>query len=69
MWNYSQSANYTERMGNLLGHFIQYLIEEQKVSQERLHVIGFSLGGHISGFAGKYLKSKGYFLGRITGTY
>ncbi|CAH0726256.1 unnamed protein product, partial [Brenthis ino] len=32
-----------------------------------LHLIGYSLGAHIMGYAGRYVKSKGYLISRITG--
>ncbi|CAH0726257.1 unnamed protein product, partial [Brenthis ino] len=32
-----------------------------------LHLIGFSLGAHVMGYAGRYVKSKGYLISRITG--
>lgn len=32
-----------------------------------IHLIGFSLGAHIAGFAGRSLLSRGIRLSRITG--
>ncbi|RZF32030.1 hypothetical protein LSTR_LSTR007108 [Laodelphax striatellus] len=32
-----------------------------------IHVIGFSLGAHIAGFAGRAIQQRGMLLGRITG--
>lgn len=31
------------------------------------HIIGFSLGAHIAGYAGRAIQKKGFKVGRITG--
>ncbi|KAJ8968068.1 hypothetical protein NQ314_002507 [Rhamnusium bicolor] len=40
------------------------------IDPNSVHVIGFSLGAHIAGFAGSHLKNTlGYSFSRITGEY
>ena len=36
------------------------------VNVENVHLIGHSLGGHVAGFAGKYLQKFGFKLSKIT---
>lgn len=55
------------RVGRYLARFIKFLYENG-VSMQRLHMIGFSLGAEVAGFAGKTLKEWNLKLVRITGT-
>lgn len=34
---------------------------------DMVHVIGFSLGAHVAGFAGRAIQKRGIHVGRITG--
>lgn len=53
-------------VGATLASLIERLVDELGVKADQIHVIGFSLGAHIAGFAGKRLTGK-YRLGAITG--
>ena len=59
-------VTYTYKIGRFLGAFVNFLVANG-VNQTDVHLVGHSLGGHIAGFAGKYMKSRGTPLGRITG--
>ncbi|KAF6210752.1 hypothetical protein GE061_013862 [Apolygus lucorum] len=63
---YSWVAGETSGVGNYVGRFVTFLIE-QGLSTENVHLIGHSLGAHVSGFAGKTLKANGYTAARVTG--
>lgn len=54
------------------GRQIAYLLERLRIANytrpENVYLIGYSLGAHVSGFAGKYTQSEyGWKIGRITG--
>lgn len=34
-----------------------------------IHIIGFSLGAHVAGFAGRAVQQRGIHIGRISGIY
>ncbi|CAL4158439.1 unnamed protein product, partial [Meganyctiphanes norvegica] len=51
-------------VGKDVGKLLTFLEEEKAISPAMIHVIGHSLGAHISGFAGKFLNGT---LARITG--
>uniref|UniRef100_A0A0P4WQ67 Lipase domain-containing protein n=1 Tax=Scylla olivacea TaxID=85551 RepID=A0A0P4WQ67_SCYOL len=55
----------TRQIANTTAQFIDLLVEERGVRLSKIHVIGFSLGGRISGLVGDRVKSG--TLGRITG--
>lgn len=63
--NYFRSASYARDVGRYTRDLIQYLIEELGVSLDNIHIIGHSLGAHVAGFAGSYVKSGQ--VSRITG--
>lgn len=56
------------RVGRYLARFIKFL-HENDVDMQKLHMIGFSLGAEVAGFAGKTLKELNLRLPRITGMY
>ncbi|XP_031635102.1 lipase member H-like [Contarinia nasturtii] len=62
-WNSVQNV---PRVGRYLARFIKFL-NENGVNMQRIHVIGFSLGAEVAGFAGKMLKEWNLSLSRITG--
>ncbi|XP_066253315.1 phospholipase A1-like [Euwallacea similis] len=55
----------TPQVGQYYGSYLNYLVDEIGVKPEDLHLVGHSLGAHVSGFAGREVK-KGK-IGRITG--
>lgn len=54
------------RVGRYLARFIKFL-NENGVDMQTLHIIGFSLGAEVAGFAGKTLKELDIRVPRITG--
>ncbi|XP_064605906.1 pancreatic triacylglycerol lipase-like [Liolophura sinensis] len=61
---YGQSAANTRRVGEMVGDFIRQLKEVMGAPYSSQHLIGHSLGAHISGFAGASLNGQ---VARITG--
>lgn len=61
--NYVRAAANTRLIGKQLASLIKNLQSHKKLDLSRVHVIGFSLGAHVSGFAGSELPG----LRRITG--
>lgn len=60
---------YDEAAGNIemvAQHLVQFLlsVEESGLDLNRVHMIGFSLGAHVAGFAGAMLGGR---VGRISG--
>ena len=60
---YSQAAANTRLVGAEVAQVIQLLKDRKGVSVSNVHVIGHSLGAHVTGYAGA--RTPG--LGRITG--
>lgn len=46
---------------------VEVLHNDTNVGLHNIHLIGFSIGAHIVGYAGRNLKRKGMIIGRITG--
>ncbi|CAG4937089.1 unnamed protein product [Colias eurytheme] len=63
MPNYLRAAANTRLVGKQLAMLLQGLAEHIDVRFEDIHLIGFSLGAHVAGFAGSELKN----ISRITG--
>ncbi|XP_055298643.1 uncharacterized protein LOC129566587 isoform X2 [Sitodiplosis mosellana] len=61
--NYVRAAANTRLIGKQLSFLMKNLQEHKKLDLNRVHIIGFSLGAHVSGFAGSELPG----LRRITG--
>jgi len=64
---YHQAAGNTRIVGAQLSYLMEVLHAETTIPYSKFHLIGFSLGAHVSGYAGQYLKKKGIALGRISG--
>lgn len=61
---YPIPMEYTKKVGKYYAQFLDNLVEIG-VNPKDIHLIGHSLGAHVSGFAGKgFTKGK---IGRITG--
>ena len=51
-----------------MAELIRFLVNSTKASYESFYFVGFDLGAHASGFAGKEIsKLQGTTIGRITG--
>lgn len=53
--------------GSVVGHFIEKIINITGANPLNFHIVGFSLGAHVAGFAGKILNERNK-IGRITGS-
>jgi pimeloyl-ACP methyl ester carboxylesterase len=61
---YTQATANTQIVGAEIARLIKTLVNDKGESYAKFHLIGHSLGAHISGYAGRYLQGK---IGRITG--
>lgn len=61
--NYVRAAANTRLVGKQLAMFLRGLQQYKRLDLNRVHLIGFSLGAHVSGFAGAELPG----ISRITG--
>ncbi|XP_018015225.1 uncharacterized protein LOC108672111 [Hyalella azteca] len=56
--NYMRAASNTRLVGRQVGRMVESLMKATNTSLDKFHLIGFSLGAHVSGHAGKKLKFK-----------
>lgn len=63
---YAVAAANTQLIGRQLAILIMDMVALNS-DPDRIHLIGFSLGAHVAGFAGKALKRHNIVVGRITG--
>ncbi|XP_020897507.1 inactive pancreatic lipase-related protein 1 [Exaiptasia diaphana] len=67
---YPQAVGNTRLVGAMVAEFIKFLITQKhtKTSADMFHMIGFSLGGQVAGYAGKrFHEITGSKIARITG--
>lgn len=63
---YSIAARRTKYVGKTVGRFLVRLVEFG-MPLDRIAVAGHSMGAHIAGFAGNYLKKRNLYLNVIYG--
>ena len=50
-----------------MAYMIERIRNDTGINWEKLRIVGFSLGAHIVGYAGRNLRRKGLIVPRITG--
>lgn len=56
---------YTKPVGKLVSKLLNQLIQLGRLANlDQVHLVGFSLGAHVVGYAGKYLRGR---VARVTG--
>lgn len=63
-WNYYLAHLRTRKVGSKIAEFVDWLHVERGLDFNNTHVIGYSMGGHVAGFTGKFVTK-----GRINSIY
>ncbi|XP_030623523.1 endothelial lipase [Chanos chanos] len=61
---YPDAVNHTHQVGQSIAVLLDWLQAETELPFQNVHLIGYSLGAHVAGYAGTYVNGK---VGRITG--
>ncbi|TRY54419.1 hypothetical protein DNTS_023690 [Danionella cerebrum] len=61
---YPDAVNHTRRVGQSIATLLDWLQNEEHLRLEDVHMIGYSLGAHVAGYAGTFVDG---IVGRITG--
>ncbi|KAI2661538.1 Endothelial lipase [Labeo rohita] len=61
---YPDAVNHTRRVGQSIATVLDWLQDEVQLQLQDVHMIGYSLGAHVAGYAGTFVKGN---IGRITG--
>ncbi|XP_048148463.1 endothelial lipase isoform X1 [Corvus hawaiiensis] len=61
---YTDAVNNTQIVGKTIARLLNWLQENPLFKLENVHLIGYSLGAHVAGFAGNHVHGT---IGRITG--
>ncbi|XP_035206595.1 pancreatic triacylglycerol lipase-like [Stegodyphus dumicola] len=68
VFTYEKAVANTRMIGAEVGLFIKQLMDATKIDPKLIHVVGHSLGAHVSGYAGEWvLRNETKLIGRITG--
>ena len=64
---YMQAVGNTRLVGAQIAHLVNGLHSHHGLMYSKVHLIGFSLGAQIAGFAGMRMRQNGHPIARITG--
>ena len=67
--NYKVAVSHLPLVGRRVGDMISFLHQRRFTTLRKVHIVGFSLGAHVAGYAGEHVY-RGWFtkIARITGT-
>ena len=65
--SYHQAAANCRLVGAQIAYLVELLHNKTGLDFRKVHLIGFSLGSHVVGYAGKHLQANGHKIARITG--